>query len=89
MAHYFFAQNAISNALNQPVLKPYFEEYGYTEEKLSLGESLYKEADKNHQIQKKEYGDQYEATSDLDVAKAMTSKVYKKTFDGSSYRTGQ
>ncbi len=73
-----FAQNAISNAQNQPVLKPYLEEYGYTEEKLGKGDSLYKKADERHQVQKKEYGDQFEATSDLDLAKAKTTKVYKK-----------
>ena len=73
-----FAQNAISNALNQPVLKPLLEEYGYTDEKLREGEALYKNADEAHKIQKKEYGDQYAATSDLDEAKVNAGKVYMK-----------
>jgi hypothetical protein len=73
-----FAQNAISNAISQPVLKPYFDEYGYTAEKLQEGNELYQKAEEAHKIQKKEYGDQYEATSDLDIAKANADKVYKR-----------
>jgi hypothetical protein len=73
-----FAQNAISNAINQAVLKPYFDEYGYTAEKLQEGDLLYKKAEEAHKVQKKEYGDQYAATSDLDIAKANADKVYKK-----------
>ena len=71
-----FAQNAISNALNQSVLKPYFDEYGYTEEKLREGEALYKIADERNRIQKKEYGDQFEATAELKLAKANAGKDY-------------
>lgn len=73
-----FAQNAISNALNQAVLKPLLEEYGYTEERLKEGESLYKKADEAHLGQKKEYGEQYKATDELDEAKANAGNVYMK-----------
>jgi len=73
-----FAQNGISNAKRQPVLKPFLEDLGYTDVKLLEGETLYQKADAAHRKQKKEYGDQYDATADLEMAKANTNKVYSK-----------
>lgn len=73
-----FAQNAISNSLNQPLLKPFLEEYGYTAERLNQGEALYNKASEANSAHKKEYGEQYEATYELDETKAKAGKVYMK-----------
>jgi hypothetical protein len=73
-----FAQNAITNAINQPALKPLLEDYGYNDARLSEGEDLYNIAQEAQILQKKEYGEQYEATAELDVAKANTDKEFKR-----------
>ena len=65
-----FEQNAISNSLNQPLLKPLLEEYGYTAERLKERESLYNRASEANSAHKKEYGEQYKATYELEETKA-------------------
>jgi hypothetical protein len=77
-SHLLFAQNAIANAINQPLLRPYLDEYGYTEAKLKLGEDLYKKSSDAQQRQKKEYGEQFEATFELEEAKTRADKIYMK-----------
>ncbi len=73
-----FAQNAISNTMNQPELASPLAEYGYTEEKLKVGNALYKTAMELQNKQKKEYGDQYGATYELNAAKAGANATYMK-----------
>lgn len=73
-----FAQNAIANAINQPALKQLLDAYGYTEAKLREGEALYNAAREAQIIQKKEYGEQYEATAELELAKANADKEYMR-----------
>ncbi len=73
-----FAQNAITNALNQEVIKNLLAEYGYTEEKLREGLALYEEAQSLDIAKDKEYGDQYEATNELNLAKVEANREYMK-----------
>ena len=73
-----FAQNAISYSLNQPLLKSLLEEYGYTAERIQEGESLNNSASEANKVHKKEYGEQYEATYELNETKVKAGKVYMK-----------
>jgi len=71
-----FAQNAISNALNNEPIKASLAEYGYDETKLSTGLALYQNAAKLQDSHKKEYGEQFAATDTLNLAKAVANKLY-------------
>lgn len=64
--------------MNQAELASPLAEYGYTEDKLKAGNALYKTAQELQNKQKKEYGDQYGATYELNVAKAGANATYMK-----------
>ncbi len=73
-----FAQSAIHNALNQNSIKNALAEYGYTEERLQAGLALYNEAQSLQTVRDKEYGEQYQATNDLDIARTVANSEYMK-----------
>jgi hypothetical protein len=59
------AHKAIHNSLEDPVVLETLSPYGYNETKINEGKTLYEELDTLIRKQKKEYGDQYEATNAL------------------------
>jgi hypothetical protein len=73
-----FSQNAISNALNIPSIQQALAKYGYDQARLNNGLALYNEASRLNEFQKKEYGEQFEATDALHLAKAQAGKRYMK-----------
>ncbi len=73
-----FAQNAITNSLNNQEIKSGLVEYRYDEVRLKLGKALYDKAYVLQAKQVKEYGDQYNATDSLNEGRALANKVYTK-----------
>lgn len=73
-----FAQNAITNAQDHPTIKDALAEFGYDDATLNAGKAYYEEALRLDALQKKEYGDQYHATDDLNSTRAKANKVYMK-----------
>ena len=75
------ARIAITNARDVPTIRNALSEYGYNEEKLQGGFLLYETALSAQQQQKAEYGDQYNATDQLnqnwETAKASYNKLLK------------
>ena len=59
------AQVAIDNALNDPEILAALTFYGYDEAQLQQGKTLYENTVALHQQQKREYGEQFEATEQL------------------------
>ncbi|RJE73154.1 hypothetical protein BGP76_00185 [Reichenbachiella sp. MSK19-1] len=68
----------MTNALGNPSLLETLSEYGYTAEVLAVGKALYEDAKVKQEKQKKEYGEQYQATDALDAAKYAANKAYIK-----------
>lgn len=73
------AQVMIENAVSDPVVKAALADYGYTEEKLAAGKSLYAEAAALQNARKKEYGEQIAATAELDDIWKEADGRYMKT----------
>lgn len=73
-----FAGSALSNAKKEILLSAPLAEYGYTGEKLDAGMALYTDAQDKQIVHKKEYGDKYNATSEMKKAKMIASRVYMK-----------
>ena len=71
-----FAQNAITNALNNEPIRASFAVYGYDENRLNTGLGLYENAATLQNRHKKEYGEQFAATDALNLAKAEANKLY-------------
>lgn len=71
-----FAQNAINNALNNEPIKAALAGFGYDENKLTEGKSLYEKAADLQNKQKKEYGEQFAATDALNLSRAEANKTY-------------
>ncbi len=59
------AQVAIHNALDDVELQGYLAEYSYGQAKLEAGQALYQATLDAQQVQQAEYGDQYDATDEL------------------------
>ena len=55
-------QVAVDNALKGPKILEALTAYGYDETKITAGKTLYEEVSALVTLQKKEYGEQYEAT---------------------------
>lgn len=70
------AQVAIDNALGNPAISKALAAFGYDETKLSAGKALYETALNLHKQQKKEYGEQYAATGELNAAFNSANKTY-------------
>ena len=71
-----FAQNAIANALAIKEVSTLLAQFGYTSTRIKEGEALYETAKELQAKQIKEYGEQYEATNILQLARAMANKTY-------------
>lgn len=69
----------IGNSQSLPQLTAVLGEFGYTSERLKEGETLLKTAESLVLQQKKEYGDQYEATAAAQAAWDAADTVYVKT----------
>lgn len=77
-AQLLFAQNALTNAQGNDIIKAKILEYGYDEPKMQTGKTLYDETSRLHTLQKKEYGEQYAATDALGAAYVAADKRYMK-----------
>jgi tRNA-dihydrouridine synthase len=73
-----FAGNATHNALSNEPIKKALSVYGYDEEKLKEGMSLYQKANALHLKQIKEYGEQFAATDAVMAAREALNNVYLK-----------
>ncbi|SNS84027.1 hypothetical protein SAMN05421640_1466 [Ekhidna lutea] len=72
------AQVAIDNALSNETIKAAVALFGYSETKLLAGKSLLDEAQNKQANQKKEYGEQFAATDELDQAVTEANQVYMR-----------
>lgn len=72
------ADVAVSAAKDNPEIKTAVAEYNYDDPRLDVGLALQKEADTLHKKQIKEYGDQFQATNDLDSIKGKANKMYMR-----------
>jgi hypothetical protein len=72
------ARIAIENSLNNPTIQSYLSEYGYSKEKLQAGQQLYQTALDLQQKQRREYGEQIEATSERDKLWDIAHVTYIK-----------
>lgn len=71
-----FAQNAIANAMTHEKVKTALSGLGYDGTKMQEGLTLYEKAAELHDLQRKEYGEQYAATDTLANAKMEANKQY-------------
>jgi hypothetical protein len=72
------ARIAIENALSNPTIQTYLSEYGYSKEKLQAGQQLYQTALDLQQKQRREYGEQIEATAERDKLWDIAHATYMK-----------
>ncbi|MFC2138244.1 hypothetical protein ACFLTE_08725 [Bacteroidota bacterium] len=72
------AEVAISNSRSHEEVKEQLAVFGYDDTMLMQGYNLYNEAARKQESKVKEYAEQYEATNQLDKAKADAHKVYMK-----------
>ena len=70
------ARVALDNTRSDPVILAAMAGFGYDETRLSEGETLLTQGEALHQQQKREYGEQYDATGALKVAFEAANKVY-------------
>ena len=73
------AQVATSNAMSDPEILAALTELGYNAEKITAGKNLTEEVANLIFAQKKEYGEQYEATETVKNAWTAADKAYMKT----------
>jgi len=72
------ARIAIENALSNPTIQTYLSEYGYSKAKLQAGQQLYQTALDLQQKQRREYGEQIEATTERDQLWDIAHATYMK-----------
>lgn len=72
------AQIMIDNAIGDAEILEEVSKYGYNQEKLQYGKNLYTLLVELHNNQKKEYGEQLEATEELNKIWEETDKLYMK-----------
>ncbi|MBK8985454.1 MAG: hypothetical protein IPM39_05125 [Chloroflexi bacterium] len=73
------AQQAIDNSLNNPAILQAVARMGYDQPRLQAARALYDEVMVLVAAQKREYGEQYEATGDLQAAWDAADLAYKRT----------
>lgn len=66
----------INNSLNDENIKQTVGQFGYTEPKLTEGQTLLGTVETLQQNQSKEYGEQYQAKSELDIKRKQTHGGY-------------
>ena len=67
---------AIANGIKQPIVASLLLEYGYTPERLAMGEALHKRVSALYLQQKKEDGEKQASTKELQQAFEAVRKVY-------------
>ena len=72
------AQLAINNSISDDEIKTAVAQFGYDETRLNAGKALLDNANKMQYVQKKEYGDQYQATDALTEAWNTAEKTYMR-----------
>jgi hypothetical protein len=72
------ARIAIENSLSNATIQIYLSEYGYSKEKLQAGQQLYQTALDLQQKQRREYGEQIEATAERDKLWDIAHNTYMK-----------
>lgn len=70
------AQVAIENSLTNSTIKESLAPFKYDEVRLQAGKALYDAARAAQDKQKKEYGEQFEATDELDAAMSAANMIY-------------
>ncbi len=73
------AQVAIDNSLNIPAILNAVSVFGYDQPRLQAARALYDEVMELVAAQKREYGDQYEATAVVNAAWETADLAYKRT----------
>ena len=73
------AQVATGNALSDPDILTALTAYGYDAARITIGKNLTDDVSDLNTKQKKEYGEQYEATETLRTAWNIADKAYMKT----------
>lgn len=73
------ARTLLNNALNDPDILAHLKAYAYDETRIGEGLSLLGTTETLILAQKKEYGEQYEATQDLETSWNAADKAYMKT----------
>jgi hypothetical protein len=72
------AHLAITNALTNPQIQAYLNEFGYTSERIQQGKQLYEAALSAHQQQRADYGNQKTATTTLKQVWDTAKKSYMR-----------
>jgi len=70
------SKSAVSNALSNSAIQAMLNSFGYTESILQEGMELCTTTDNLHSAQKKEYGEQYAATDELNELKVLANHQY-------------
>lgn len=73
-----FAQNMIENGKNVPDILAAMTDYGYDKAAMKEAKALFDRTSELHTKQKKEYGEQYKATDEMQLAKANANKAYMR-----------
>ncbi|MFZ4797667.1 MAG: hypothetical protein ACOYMA_09250 [Bacteroidia bacterium] len=68
---------ALDNAI-LPDVQAVIAKNGYDNAEIKVGMNMHDDAYKKHELQKKEYGEQFEATDEFNIAKELANKEYKK-----------
>ncbi|MBN2349111.1 MAG: hypothetical protein JXJ22_09755 [Bacteroidales bacterium] len=72
------ANVAIYNGIENPELAEILAQYGYDANRINEGRELCDETEKLHQKQVMEYGEQYDATREMEEARLKANLVYMK-----------
>ncbi|MBU0473814.1 MAG: hypothetical protein KKF62_06580 [Bacteroidetes bacterium] len=72
------AQVTIDNAIADVEIKALLADYGYDDVRLAAGKTLLDTTNQMHQVQQKEYGDQFEATNALNSVWASAKNEYMR-----------
>ncbi len=75
------ARVAIEGALNEPAILAALTQYGYDEARLQEGLALCQEAEELVRLQQAEYGEQYQATAELNRAWDEANSLYTATLE--------
>lgn len=73
-----FAQNLIQNGTNVDAILSAMTAFGYDTTAMDAGKALLDKANELHAKQKQEYGEQFAATDELNLARENANKTYMK-----------
>jgi hypothetical protein len=74
----YFIEAALTNSLNDPLIRTYVLEYGYTEERLNIGKQKAADARVKHEVQQKLLAAKAECSRVLMEKKSAADKVYRE-----------